>query len=1052
MELLSKIIYLILFVVVTCNLHGQNGIIGSGFGTNDWSTTNCWSDGANGTRIFTATANGTGNQYFRLVTCWDGAYNQWGPASTTVDYQVNINSVVISSEVIQNNMSKAYYINVTNTLHNYIFKSRGGGKPPLEPSFVVFCVQGNIATINSVSCPSAVIPGSTVEITAVLNTSLSTGQGVYLRYTTDNWSSSTIVEMNGSDFTFTANIPSAANVKDQVVKYYVFTSGNELSISHNDVDFFTINNNNNSGSNYQYTPRAIEWVSLHAPSGGTMMPGGDFNIYSMVYINGITDQNPESVDIDAWIGYNTTNTDPATWDESVWKTAGFNVKSGNNHEYINNAKDAGLTAGTYYYASRFKYGNSSYYYGGYNSIDGNFWDGVDYVSGVLRFGKNSTLTGNWEDNSSWDGGVPLPGEHVFIKNGNIITINTNVSVNSVTIENGGTLVMNGAVSLTIEENGTWTNNGSFNAGNGAIILQTKVSTGGTSLTEFNNITVSGIDVSFNNSVSVINGVLNITTGSVLNAPRFNPGSTLKYSQGGTYTRVTEWNNPWHVVVANNTILDLNITHFGGDITVLGNLTVENGSTVDMNNYVNYLIINGALNLYGNIVLSSEAGGDLMIKGNLDIAAGSSFNFNSRAVFFVGTLEQQIIDGAGVIFPYIIVDNLAGVTANNNLTVSNKLTLSNGLLNMQLNTLTIGFDDTNTGEIEATSGSVTGRLRRWFGASTNSTDVSAIFPVSLDGYRRKVGVYFTVAPTTGGTIEAEIFDKTNMPVDISDDYNKGLSILNCDGVEVDNIYENCIWKLTNNGITGGEYTVKFNTHGINVIETPANLRMVKKNSVADDWIYQGTASVNTVNADTYEYWVQQAGLTTFSYFALGGFFSENPLPIELLNFEGKQLSNNVILEWQTASETNNHYFKILRANESLQFNSIGTIMAVGNSSLNKNYSFIDSYPFEPYNYYKLRQFDIDGAYSDSPIIHVGFKPDKIIVTKVNEIIKINFPFRAQQVVYYQIFNIDGMVTQKGTLMVKPDKLVEIQLGSYTDKIFFISLSGNFNPVTFKIYNN
>jgi hypothetical protein len=1053
MRIIKKpIVSFIAMISFSFVLNAQNGIIGSGFGANDWSTTNCWADGTGGTRLYSSTANGTGIQYFRLVTCWDYNYNQWGPSSTTVDYQVNVGSIVGSSEVIQNSTSKAYYINVSSTAHNYIFKTRGGGNPPSNPSFLVFCVQGTTATISGVSHPGAVIPSQTVGITATLNASLSTGQGIYLRYTTDNWTNSTVVEMSGSGTTVSANIPSGANVKDQTVKYYVFSSGNGLTISHSNADFYTINLNNNLGSNYEYTPRAIEWVNLQSPSGGTMMPGGDYVIFARVYVNGVTTQITESSGISSWIGYSTTNSNPSTWDESTWKSAGFNTKTGNNHEYVHNAKNAGLTPGIYYYASRFRYGNGAYFYGGYNSTEGNFWDGVTYVSGILRFGKNSTGTGNWEDDATWDGTAPVSGEHVYIKNGHTITINSNVSVNSVTIETGGTLVMNGNVILTMEGYGSWTNNGTFTAGAGTLALQLNVSTGGTSTSEFNNVTVSGVDVSFSNAVSAINGILNITTGSVLNAPQFREGSTLKYSQGGTYTRVTEWNNPWNVVVANNTSLDMNITAFGGDITVYGNLTVESGSTVDMKNYVNFLIINKNMNLNGTLVLSSQAGGDLKLKGNMYLNSGSTLTFNDRAVFLLGTSSQEITDDVGVTLPYLILDNSSGVVCNDNLIVSKRLTLTSGVLDMQANILTVGFDAANLGEIETTSGIVKGKLRRWFAASTNSTDATGLFPVSLGDYRRSVGIYFTVAPTSGGTIDAEFLDKSDIPVEISEDYNKGLPISNCDGVNVDNIYENGIWKLTTSGITDGTYTIKFNTHGIDRIDTPENLRMVKKTNAADDWTYQGTASVTTVNAGIYEHWVQQSGLTTFSYFALGGKFSENPLPIELMSFTANPDGNKIKLKWQTASEYNNNYFVIFRADESLQFLEIGAVPAVGNSSTLQNYSFVDLYPIPSNNYYKLRQTDVDGIFTESSIVFVPFQMQGINATKVGETLYLTFPFLEEQEVYYQIFTLEGVVTQKGNLRAKLGQRIEIQLNYRTEGVFFISLTGNFNPVTFKMHKN
>ena len=219
-----------LFLLGITSIHAQNGIIGAGFGTNNWSTTDCFSDGVSGTRMITLTANGTGNQYFRLVTCWDGNWNQWGPSSTVDDLLLTDGGIVSASEVVQNSTSKAYYINVSSTAHNYVFKTRGGGNPPSNPTLLVMNVEGAIRNVTAVDrSPSAPNQFQNSTITATLDAALSTGQSAYLRYTTDGFATSTIVEMTGSGTSYTANIPAQPETTDVV--YYVFTSKSGVSIA-----------------------------------------------------------------------------------------------------------------------------------------------------------------------------------------------------------------------------------------------------------------------------------------------------------------------------------------------------------------------------------------------------------------------------------------------------------------------------------------------------------------------------------------------------------------------------------------------------------------------------------------------------------------------------------------------------------------------------------------------------------------------------------------------------------------------------------------------------
>ncbi len=180
---MKKITLLIVWFMTIMQIHtySQNGLIGEGFGTNNWSTTDNFYESAGGTRIGIFTPNKTGNQYFRLVTNWGGNYNQWGPSSTSTDYSVTPNTEVLDTEIIENNTSKAYYINTSNTSDKYVFKTKSGGYPVGEKGLIVFRVQGDIRTISTVSqnpAMNSVHRAQDVVITATINESFNQGQGI----------------------------------------------------------------------------------------------------------------------------------------------------------------------------------------------------------------------------------------------------------------------------------------------------------------------------------------------------------------------------------------------------------------------------------------------------------------------------------------------------------------------------------------------------------------------------------------------------------------------------------------------------------------------------------------------------------------------------------------------------------------------------------------------------------------------------------------------------------------------------------------------------------
>lgn len=105
---------------------------------------------------------------------------------------------------------------------------------------------------------------------------------------------------------------------------------------------------------------------------------------------------------------------------------------------------------------------------------------------------------------------------------------------------------------------------------------------------------------------------------------------------------------------------------------------------------------------------------------------------------------------------------------------------------------------------------------------------------------------------------------------------------------------------------------------------------------------------------------------------GGIFSGicffQYLPIELLYWEAKREGDMVLMDWATASETNNDYFAVERSTNGRGFHQLGIVDGAGNSTVVNQYSYRD---FQPYseNYYRLAQHDFDGKIQISEIRYI-----------------------------------------------------------------------------------
>ena len=110
---------------------------------------------------------------------------------------------------------------------------------------------------------------------------------------------------------------------------------------------------------------------------------------------------------------------------------------------------------------------------------------------------------------------------------------------------------------------------------------------------------------------------------------------------------------------------------------------------------------------------------------------------------------------------------------------------------------------------------------------------------------------------------------------------------------------------------------------------------------------------------------------WTYVIVGGV-----LPITLLYFRGENIDNMSYLEWVTVSETNNDFFTVERSQDGMIFDEICTIQGSGNSNEPLQYDCTDEYPYNGFNYYRLKQTDFDGQYSYSEIILVNIISNEI----------------------------------------------------------------------------
>ena len=140
------------------------------------------------------------------------------------------------------------------------------------------------------------------------------------------------------------------------------------------------------------------------------------------------------------------------------------------------------------------------------------------------------------------------------------------------------------------------------------------------------------------------------------------------------------------------------------------------------------------------------------------------------------------------------------------------------------------------------------------------------------------------------------------------------------------------------------------------------------------IYNGTnwAAYPASTRDAINNYVLTNGLSgiTLNELTLASQFA--PLPLTWLSFTAiAQNNSQSLLQWATAQEQNTKDFYIQHCADGINWVTIGSLPAAGNSNSTSHYNYVHTNPVKGLNYYRIKQTDVDSRYSYSPVTTLSF---------------------------------------------------------------------------------
>jgi len=108
-------------------------------------------------------------------------------------------------------------------------------------------------------------------------------------------------------------------------------------------------------------------------------------------------------------------------------------------------------------------------------------------------------------------------------------------------------------------------------------------------------------------------------------------------------------------------------------------------------------------------------------------------------------------------------------------------------------------------------------------------------------------------------------------------------------------------------------------------------------------------------------------------------TDDVVPVELTSFTATFVNGTVILNWSTATETNNRGFEIEKNIENKGWNRVGFVDGKGNSAEITEYTYSDYFEGTSAGY-RLKQVDYDGSFEYSDVVEVTAIPEKYALSQ------------------------------------------------------------------------
>ncbi len=170
------------------------------------------------------------------------------------------------------------------------------------------------------------------------------------------------------------------------------------------------------------------------------------------------------------------------------------------------------------------------------------------------------------------------------------------------------------------------------------------------------------------------------------------------------------------------------------------------------------------------------------------------------------------------------------------------------------------------------------------------------------------------------------------------------------------------------------------------------------------------------------------------------------PVEFLGVSATPdyANNQILLNWETASEVNNDHFVVEKSVDGLAFTDLADVNSLGNSRNVQSYQYFDQEPTSGKSYYRIKQVDVDGSFTHSSRVEVTFDPKATFdffpypnPVSVGENLTIKIVSEEEQTVDIGLYTMHGVkVSEMSTSVIAGSSQIEFSTSGLSKGLYYL----------------